>query len=666
MRLTPWWLCTLCVGAGAATAAEAVVGEGLPAPRLRACCAFGYDLKTAVGGDVLPTLVPNVAAYYDLGRHAYLQPLENPERNGIVYSCRGGFIDVSHVRDYADWVRWLYLELRPVLGSGVSLSLPAEGGARTLKLRAMAAPEDRDALALRLAQRITYDLSLWHELATWYDVRSVPIFSEQLSAFSPEDLYSNLVGITLGAEAARAADGYDAAIDRLLAARLLDLEALSPDGTRRAFDAVEGAWWDRSRALPDVRLVQRRRISTETSLFGWTAPSSRIEDCRHRRTGPLEAAVPTTIGAGDETPLTELYELAFEADPALMPRVPRPDGHALTNRHLPWLTARASEEIRATLGPLADREELSVDALREQLAPSPCGAHDPDCSLTRRSRQNGTKILKLEVGTWAGLSFIGGVTIADFVARGGGLQVIDYRSAVEFVTGKYLMRVEALRTTGLLSGCRKLKEDGSGQSYVPLGFVNPVDDACLPGARWGMKVDLLDFIYDGRSGVFGLRPAELGVALNLLANGFSGDFLERRLVWSLNVVPELYVAPGASSVADLVTNTRLYWHQSLLASRLTLGADLQLSWGTLRGSLVAEAVARVTYNQLVSFGSGRDRVHTILSIGFEGGVDWWVTGVHGIAPLNHRSIQLLAPVGPVDFYGVANLVLEISLPLLAI
>jgi hypothetical protein len=228
------------------------------------------------------------------------------------------------------------------------------------------------------------------------------------------------------------------------------------------------------------------------------------------------------------------------------------------------------------------------------------------------------------------------------------------------------MRAEALRTTGLLSACRKLKEDGSGQTYVPLAFVNPVDDACLPGASWGMKLDLLDLIYDGRAGVFGLRPAELGLAWNLLGNGFSGDYLARRLVWSLNVVPELYAAPGAQSVADLVVNTRLYWHHSVFSSRLTLGADVQLSWGTVRSSLVAEAVARFTYNQLVALGSGRSRVFTILSVGFEGGIDWWVTRAHGIAPLNHRSIQLLAPVGPVDFYGVANFIVELSLPQLAL
>ena len=655
--------------AGGALAAELGVGEGLPPPRLRACCAFGYDLKTAVGGDVLPTLVPNVVAPYALGRHSYLEPVENAERNGIVYTCRGGFIDVSHVRDYADQVRWLYGELLPVLGSAVTLSLPAEGGPRTLVLRALPVPADpkaRAALALRLAQRIAWDLSLWHELATWYDVRSVPIFSEQLSAFSPEDLYSNLVGITLGAEAVAAGESYDAALDRLLAHQLLALEALSPEGTRRAFDAVEGVWWDRSRALPDVRLVQRRRVATEPELLPWSAPSRRIEDCRHRTTGPAPVSAPLTFGDVDQTPLTELYTLRFVVDRALMPRLPRPDGDALTDRQLGWLTERAREELTATLGPLADREELSVEELRAKLPPSPCGAHDPDCSLTRRARQNGTKLLKLDVGTWSFISFIGGVTVADFVSRGGGLQVIDYRSAVEIITGKYLMRVEALRTTGLLSGCRKLKEDGSGDTYVPLGFVNPLDDGCLPGARWGLKVDLLDFIYDGRAGVFGLRPAELGVALNLLGNGFSPEFLEKRLVWSLNVVPELYVAPGAQSIADLVVNTRLYWHHSLFSSRLTLGADVQLSWGTVRSALVAEAVARVTYNQLLSFGAGRARRHTILSVGFEGGIDWWVTRAHGIAPLNHRSIQLLAPVGPVDFYGVANLVVELSLPQLAL
>lgn len=50
---------------------------------------------------------------------------------------------------------------------------------------------------LSLSGRIAYDLSVWHEIATWYGVSSVPLVSEQFSSFSPEDVYSNLLGLCL-------------------------------------------------------------------------------------------------------------------------------------------------------------------------------------------------------------------------------------------------------------------------------------------------------------------------------------------------------------------------------------------------------------------------------------------------------------------------------------
>jgi Protein of unknown function (DUF4056) len=37
----------------------------------------------------------------------------------------------------------------------------------------------------------------WHEIAIWYGWANVPMFSERPSAFSPEDMYSNLLGIRI-------------------------------------------------------------------------------------------------------------------------------------------------------------------------------------------------------------------------------------------------------------------------------------------------------------------------------------------------------------------------------------------------------------------------------------------------------------------------------------
>jgi len=52
-------------------------------------------------------------------------------------------------------------------------------------------------LAISLAQWAAYQLSIWHEIITWYGWSSLRGGSEEASAFSPEDLYSNLVGIRI-------------------------------------------------------------------------------------------------------------------------------------------------------------------------------------------------------------------------------------------------------------------------------------------------------------------------------------------------------------------------------------------------------------------------------------------------------------------------------------
>ena len=48
-----------------------------------------------------------------------------------------------------------------------------------------------------LAGHLAFEIAQWHEIAQWYGFQSVPGFSEEISAFSPEDLYSNLLGARL-------------------------------------------------------------------------------------------------------------------------------------------------------------------------------------------------------------------------------------------------------------------------------------------------------------------------------------------------------------------------------------------------------------------------------------------------------------------------------------
>lgn len=67
-----------------------------------------------------------------LGRHRYndslfgalasLAGLGN-EHNGVLYTRRGGFIDMAHVRDSADMTAYIFSHLYPRLGQAFQLNL---------------------------------------------------------------------------------------------------------------------------------------------------------------------------------------------------------------------------------------------------------------------------------------------------------------------------------------------------------------------------------------------------------------------------------------------------------------------------------------------------------------------------------------------------------------
>lgn len=89
--------------------------------KLRPCCAFGSDIGASIARlfPIPGYHIPNVIGPDEVGRHTFdsglvsmaldgrVDPAFGREHNGLVYTCRGGFIDTAHVRDYADWAIYL-------------------------------------------------------------------------------------------------------------------------------------------------------------------------------------------------------------------------------------------------------------------------------------------------------------------------------------------------------------------------------------------------------------------------------------------------------------------------------------------------------------------------------------------------------------------------------
>ncbi|MDE1477868.1 DUF4056 domain-containing protein [Xenorhabdus bovienii] len=256
-----------------------------PPEGLRACCAFGYDLKTEVAGVPVPFYdIDNIVEAEKLGEHHYndsalgasaaLLGISN-EKIGLLYTQKGGFIDISHVRDTADYTLYLFSQIYAHLGQERELSLSNELAARKIHFFAFIPPVDpveRYTLSAYLAAKLAFQLAAWHEIAQWYGYQSVPGFPEGISAFSPEDLYSNLLGARLALTLilqghASSVAQFTTSMAAILPSALHKLEPYSKSDTKKMFNQVDGLWWNSHERIPQKFLVLRRNYETQDNRY---------------------------------------------------------------------------------------------------------------------------------------------------------------------------------------------------------------------------------------------------------------------------------------------------------------------------------------------------------------------------------------------------------------
>lgn len=260
--------------------------QDLDAPQgLRACCAFGYNLQAELAGIPVPFYtIDNIVEADTLGEHHYndsylaatagLLGVSN-EKVGLLYTTHGGFIDIAHVRDTADYTLYLFSQIYPKLGEEWTLTLSEELASRQIHFSAFTpptSPAERYTLSTYLAAKLAFQLAAWHEIAQWYGYESVPGFSEGISAFSPEDLYSNLVGARLASSLilqgrAESLAMFSQSLEALLPTALHQLGAQEKNLTRHAFNRVEGLWWNSSKRVPDKLLVITRDYNVTDSRY---------------------------------------------------------------------------------------------------------------------------------------------------------------------------------------------------------------------------------------------------------------------------------------------------------------------------------------------------------------------------------------------------------------
>lgn len=333
-----------------------------PPTAVRPCCAFGVDL--AFTG--LPVYREgNVTEASRLGRHFYGAGVFEGEHNGLVYTCRGGWIDTAHARENADLTFFLISQLLQHLPEPTTITLDGEGGTRVVVVKAVSrelvARWGRERLAGAIASWVAWQFAIWHELASWFGHEALPGYSERVSTFSPEDLYSNALGIRLGAAVAReggllSRTNYDALTAAWLGSMLKLLGPVELQGARDAMHQLDGRWWTSKRTLPDVRLVTRRALPT-----GLVAQPWRLEDAfPPEESPPLPSACAARPPAlplvmhdrlGDFI-ISEAVEVSWKPGAWNGGGVhwPSPERKEIRSEDLPRLLSVVHDELEATLG----------------------------------------------------------------------------------------------------------------------------------------------------------------------------------------------------------------------------------------------------------------------------------------------------------------------------
>ncbi|CZF80956.1 hypothetical protein GCE9029_02306 [Grimontia celer] len=251
---------------------------------VRPCCAFGKDLKAQVGGVPVPFFsVGNVLDAKGVGNHKYNDGSQGisssllgigEEHNGLIFTQKGGFIDTAHVRDTADFTYYLFSEIRHLVGIEAEITLPTELRDRVIVSKRNAAQlkaQEKNDIAVDIAGVMAFRLAQWHEIAQWFGLVSVAGFKELASAYSPEDLYSNMLGAKLAMSILRKTPDlslveFGKAMDIAFAERLSALGAMPENETSKRIEALDGKWWDSSKRLPDKWVLLHRDYHLALSL----------------------------------------------------------------------------------------------------------------------------------------------------------------------------------------------------------------------------------------------------------------------------------------------------------------------------------------------------------------------------------------------------------------
>lgn len=183
------------------------------------------------------------------------------EGQGMLYTLRGGHIDMAHVRGPADQTKKAYDRAYSCIVNGsksftvqpaweritnkVEFDYPADWDKRPEAERQGIARE----IALKVAPVVGYNSSLYHEMLTWKGAKFFLIEPEEKSSFSWEDLYSNIMGAWIATKAIEAGGDFNAAFTRLLNQEFERLQVVPKDKAVQITESVRGKWFTSAKLM---------------------------------------------------------------------------------------------------------------------------------------------------------------------------------------------------------------------------------------------------------------------------------------------------------------------------------------------------------------------------------------------------------------------------------
>jgi len=197
---------------------------------------------------------PRFADPNNLGKHSYhFSPFE---KNAIVYTCKAGHLDITHIRWNGDHTRYLIKKTRKTIHEkedGFAFNLSLELSRHRVKFKYPENWDDlshkekekiADEIAFEIGPYLAFNATIWHEIITWFGVHFAGFEPEFNSSFSWEDMYSNLLGTKLAVEAVKdTKHRYNKAMTLAIDRKLKELGPQSRSTAIYASEKMRGEWY---------------------------------------------------------------------------------------------------------------------------------------------------------------------------------------------------------------------------------------------------------------------------------------------------------------------------------------------------------------------------------------------------------------------------------------